>query len=230
MKRGDKLFIALMVLIVCFSWIYWLKEFWKSRSFNWINVTWKASGRIPVDSARVVVNFAWFWETAEIRHNKVEDMFTSFKEAITWLNVELNNNTEIYDTEGNCYRPNQWYNVPESCSQMTINLKFNLDNIKEDVEKFTNIVESISGVLVNWWSLWIENQNSPEMMALLDKANKDAKERAEKTADALWAKLWKLIVFSEDSEGYQFYDYFNSLPDDLMVDRVAIVHHTYSVK
>jgi hypothetical protein len=32
---------------------------------------------------------------------------------------------------------------------MTINLKFNLDNIKEDVEKFTTIVESISGALVN---------------------------------------------------------------------------------
>jgi hypothetical protein len=38
------------------------------------------------------------------------------------------------------------------------------------------------------------------MMALLEKANADAKERAEKTAKTIWAKLWKLIVFSEDSD------------------------------
>lgn len=68
------------------------------------------------------------------------------------------------------------------------------------------------------------------MMELLDKANKDAKDRAEKTASAIWAKLWKLIVFSEDADWYQFGDYFSSIPDDLKIERMAIVHHTYAVK
>lgn len=230
MKRWDRLFIACMVLIVCFSWIYWLKEFWKSRNFNWINVTWKAVAKVSADSVRATVNFAWYWETSKIRHDKVEDMFATFKEAISWLNVETSNSVDIYDTEGSCYRPNQWYNKPESCSQLTISLKFTWDNVKWDSMKLKAIIESISWALINWWSLGIENQNSPEMMELLDKANKDAKDRAEKTASAIWAKLWKLIVFSEDADWYQFGDYFSSIPDDLKIERMAIVHHTYAVK
>jgi hypothetical protein len=68
------------------------------------------------------------------------------------------------------------------------------------------------------------------MMALLEKANADAKERAEKTAKTIWAKLWKLIVFSEDSDWYRYNNYITTLPKDLQIEWMAVVHHTYSVK
>ena len=230
MKRWDKVFIACMVLILCFSGIYWLRQYWKSRNFNWINVTWKAVGKVAADSIKANVNFAWYWETQEMRHKKVEDMLATFKEAITWLNIEINNNSEIYDMEWNCYRPNQWYSKPESCSQLTINLNFYWEDPKNDAKELQTITEWIEGAIINWWTLWIKDQNTSEIMELLDKANKDAKERAEKTAKALWAELWKLIIFSEDSDWYQYGDYFSTLPDDMMIERMAIVHHTYSVK
>jgi hypothetical protein len=97
MKRSDRIFIACMVLIVCISWIYWLQQFWKSRNFNWINVTWKATAYVTADSVTANINFMWTWDTPEMRRQKVESLYSGFKEAISWLNIKLSNNWEVYD-------------------------------------------------------------------------------------------------------------------------------------
>ena len=228
MKRSDRIFIACMVIIVCLAWIYWLQQFWKSRNFNWINVTWKATAYVTADSVTANINFMWTWDTPEMRRQKVESLYSGFKEAISWLNIKLSNNWETYDNIWNCYRPNG-FNMPESCAQLNFQARI-LDNFTWDSEKLNSIIEGIPWATINWWMLGIDNQNSDEMMALLEKANADAKERAEKTAKAIWAKLWKLIVFSEDSDWYRYNNYVTTLPKDLQIEWMAVVHHTYSVK
>ena len=98
-----------------------------------------------------------------------------------------------------------------------------------------DIVAAVIIILVAFLSATIVKSIISKLMKflkfdyLLKKAGIEG-ERAEKTAKAIWAKLWKLIVFSEDSDWYRYNNYVTTLPKDLQIEWMAVVHHTYSVK
>lgn len=231
LNRSDKIFITIMVLLICFTWLFGLHQFSKWRNYNGINVTWKATWEIPADAVKFSVQFFTTWDSKQERFDNMDKQTKYLKEILTWdeVTVDTERDNGAYDNPERCYFDNIERNYPCAVKSMT----FRIDDC--DIEEASNIIDKklrgLDRLNTIWRNIWVENQNNEKMIELQDQANHDALNRAEKTANTLGVKLWKLLVFSENSNGYQEnYVYYQKIPDSFMVKVTAVVNHTYAIK
>ena len=233
MKTKDRLFIFLMVLLICLFGLFAMHEFAKNRNLNGINVTWSAEAYVPADWAVVTLEFYATWDTYEKRDNLLDERINQVKEIFTWYklaNIEWG--YERYEDEW-CYVKNRriwvvcmkWYLGFE----ITWDVKNQANNIKEQVDQY----EWIN--IQNWNIAIQENWESINQIRAL--ANQNAKEKAEWLAESLWVKLWKLLVYSENWFDWNMYynslqnrAYYSQFPTSFDINLKATVYHTYAIK
>lgn len=233
MKTKDRLFIFLMVLLICLFWLFAMHEFAKNRNLNGINVTWSAEAYIPADWAVVTLEFYATWDTYEKRDNLLDERINQIKDIFTWY--KLNNlewGYERYEDEW-CYVKNRriWVVCMKGYLgfEITWDIENQANNIKEQLKEYewVNIQNWNIAVQENWESI---NQ----IRAL---ANQNAKEKAEWLAKSLGVKLWKLLVYSENWFDWNMYYnslqnrvYYSQFPTSFDINLKATVYHTYAIK
>ncbi len=234
MKTKDRLFIFLMVLIICLFGLFAMHEFAKNRNLNGINVTWNAEWYIPADRAMVGLEFYATWDTYEQRNSLLDERVSQIKEIFSWYRLSnIDWGYERYEDEG-CYYKNR--RIWVTCMKQYLWFEFTW-NIEE---KANNIKEQLS------WYDWVNIQNrniavqenGESINQIRALANENAKEKAEWLAKSLWVKLWKLIVYSENwFDWSQYYNnlqnrimYYSQFPSSFDINLKATVYHTYAIK
>lgn len=233
MKTKDRLFIFLMVLLICLFGLFAMHEFAKNRNLNGINVTWSAEAYVPADWAVVTLEFYATWDTYEKRDNLLDERINQVKEIFTWYkltNIEWG--YERYEDEW-CYVKNRriWVVCMKGYLgfEITWDVENQANNIKEQVEQY----EWIN--IQNWNIAIQENWESINQIRAL--ANQNAKEKADWLAESLWVKLWKLLVYSENWFDWNMYynnlqnrAYYSQFPTSFDINLKATVYHTYAIK
>ena len=233
MKTKDRLFIFLMVLIICLFGLFAMHEFAKNRNLNGINVTWSAEAYVPADWAVVTLEFYATWDTYEQRNTLLSERVNQIKEMFSWYKLNsMEWGYEIYE-DNNCYFRNRplWFMCMKQYMwfEFTWNIEEQANSIKEQLSWYNriNIQNRNIAIEENWESI-------NEIRAL---ANQNAREKAEWLANSLWVKLWKLLVYSEN--WFDWNMYYNNLQNRMMyyqfpasfdVKLKATVYHTYAIK
>lgn len=224
-----------MVLLICIAWVRWLREFAKNRNLNGINVVWEAKWNIKADDMTIYLQVISTWKDSAQREEILNDRLRAFKEKFSWNIIDWTNwcYPETYETE-NCWFKNSniWW-----CKMWWLCLEFTWD-IENTIEYMENSLSGHNNYTTTSWTLTAStNWDSVNEMKAL--ANKDAREKAEKIANSLWVRLWKLIVYSENGfnwwANYYYWDqiiqrgWMNS-PSSFEIPYTATVYHTYAIK
>ena len=231
MKTKDRLFIFLMVLLICLFWLFAMHEFGKNRNLNWINVTWNAEGYVPADWAVVTFEFYATWDTYNQRNTLIKERSNQIKEIFTWYKLNNGNGYESYEDEG-CYIKSRrlWVVcIKQYISfEMTWYIETQSNNIQEKIEWY-------DCVNIQNWNLAVQ-ENGQSINEIRTLANENAKQKAEQLAKSLWVRLWKLIVYSENWFDWNMYYnslqnmvYYPSNPVSFDINVRATVYHTYAI-
>ena len=234
MKTKDRLFIFLMVLLICLFWLFAMHEFAKNRNLNWINVTWNAEAYIPADWAVVTLELYATWDSYDQRNTLIKERVAQIKEIFTWY--KLNNwewGYESYEDEG-CYLRSRRLWV--TCFKQYISFEFTWD-IEAQAQDIQEKIEWYNWVNIQTWNLAVQ-ENGPSINEVRALANENARQKAVQLADSLWVRLWKLLVYSEN--WFDWNMYYNNLQNRVYysssslasfnINVRATVYHTYAIK
>lgn len=236
MKIWDKIFIAAMVLILCLAWVLWLHEFGKNRNLNGINVVWEAKWNIKADDLTVSLQVIATWIDSAQRWEILNERLNMFEGLFSWNIIDRNNwcYSESYETEACRFRnSNLWW----WCRIWSICLNFTWD-INNAIEYVQNLLSGYNSYTNTNWTLTVSNNwdSANEMKAL---ANQNAQQNAERIANSLWVKLWKLLVYSENGFNWWVNQYYwdqiilrnwQGFPKSFEIPYTATVYHTYAIK
>ena len=215
MKTKDRLFIFLMVLLICLFWLFAMHEFAKNRNLNGINVTWSAESYVPAD-----------WALIKERVDQVKENFSWYKLT------NINWGYESYEDEG-CYVKNRRLWVV--CIKQYLSFEFTWD-IEAQAKNIQERIEWYDWANIQTWNIAVQ-ENWPSINEIRALANENAKQKATQLAESLWVKLWKLLVYSENWFDWNMYYnnlqntvYSSSFPASFDINLKATVYHTYAIK
>lgn len=230
MKTSDKFFITILVAIICCCWILWLREFAQNRNLSWINVAWEAIWTIPANSLDVDFYLYATWNDQNEKEKNIENNLLILKELIKEFNTNINDDSMI---SHRCY--DIFYDDNEArsnCFSKGVSLQLSW-NIEEQAKKLEELIQNIPWIMINGRTISFSD-DAPELLELMSKANKNAREKAEKIANSLWVKLWSIISFSRYNDDY--YNYYSTseryqhFPTSFEVNSTLTVYHTYKIK
>lgn len=234
MKTKDRLFIFLMVLLICLFWLFAMHEFAKNRNLNWINVTWSAEDYVSADWALVTVEFYATWDSYNQRDALLKERANQVKEIFTWYKLNsIEWGYEMYEDEW-CYVKNRRLWVV--CMKQYLGFEITW-NIEEKANVIQEKLNEFDWVNVWNWNIAVQ-ENWEAINQIRGLANQNAREKAEWLAKSLWVKLWKLLVYSENwFDGNGYYNnlqnrimYYSQFPSSFDIKLKATVYHTYAIK
>ena len=234
MKTKDRLFIFLMVLLICLFGLFAMREFAKNRNLNGINVTWSAEKYITADWAVVTLEMYATWDTYDQRSALLTERVNQIKELFSWYKL---NGTEwgyeIYEDNG-CYFRNRplWF----MCMKQFIWFEFSW-NIEELASNIKEQLSWYDRVNVQSWNIAVQ-EDGDAVNQIRAMAKKNEKEKAEWLAKSLWVRLWELLVYSENWFDWNMYYnnlqnrmmYYSQFPTSFDINLKATVYHTYAIK
>ena len=233
MKTKDRLFIFLMVLLICLFWLFAMREFAKNRNLNGINVTWSAEAYVPADWAVVTLEFYATWDSYDQRNTLIKERVDQVKENFSWYKLtNINWGYESYEDEG-CYVKNRRLWVV--CIKQYLSFEFTWD-IEAQAKNIQERIEWYDWANIQTWNIAVQ-ENWPSINEIRTLANENAKQKATQLAESLWVKLWKLLVYSENWFDWNMYYnnlqntvYSSSFPASFDINIKSTVYHTYAIK
>ena len=204
MKWGDRIFIALMVLLLILAGMWSMHDFSKNRNLNGINIMGVASREIPADTVQFRITLIGTGTTKAIRKELAFKRLEEVKNLVEGASF-INSNYDgrrVFDTD-QCYF---WGTEKEyPCTRMSVNLQFT-GNISEKLKTLIEKTDALDWIDIEDKRL-IVGENNPQVKELISEANKDAEMHAKEVASQLWVKLGRLIVYSENGFAPEYREY-----------------------
>lgn len=235
MKTMDRLFILGIALLLCLVGMRSMNNFSKNRNLNGINVIGEAKAMLSADKINLNVEFIATGENKALRKEVALKKLEELKQLLSGASVLNGHETNFYDNR-NCYFNDQENNQPCMRANVTFQIK---GNIEEKTKLFYQQIDELPWIVLNSQVLIVEKEN-PELLQLRYKAIKDAEQKALQLAQGLGVKLGKLLVYSEQGFGPEYYGdrglfskeiYSAAGPlENFDVEVDVHTYHTYAIK
>ena len=173
-----------------------MNNFSKNRNLNGINITGEAKAEIPVDNITFFVQVMATGDKKEERDASMEQQIP----FLTWLIEDLNLETQDGYYWSEYYQQDCWFingNLGIPCITANITLVLSGENLFEKGKTFAEKINALPRATLNNQMLSVKNID-PYLPELREKAIADAEEKADTSAKALWVRLGKLLVNSEN--------------------------------
>lgn len=191
MKTIDRIFIAVLVMIICISGIYAVKSFSKGREA--INVV--GEGQVEVKPDTISMNIRWATTGSETLSDQArEKEKTKLEQLLQPLNFSIKKTYTYFRDHWSC--SSRATDIETPCRDIFITITSTGENIIKNWEEVLHLLEKKS-----IWSLTnadISVSNTREIVKEARKlALQDAKAQAEATANTLGVKLGRLLQTTE---------------------------------
>ena len=211
MKTIDRIFIAVLVFVVCVSGIYAVKSFTKGREA--INVVWE--GQVEVQPNEIKIQLNAVYSGAE------QEAIGKFNQEVKELQQQFWSQGRIVKKDDNhfvdkredytprCYARGLEIKAP--CLDAYVTLQATWDNLVEKWRRLISAFEDKKSMDIK--NIYLSVNNTQEVVnQARELALKDAKEQAISTAKTLGVWLWRLLQTTEykidDGYGDQQNSYF----------------------
>ena len=211
MKTIDRIFIAVLVFVVCVSGIYAVKSFTEGREA--INVVWEGQVEVQPNEIKIQLNAVYSGaeqEAIEKFNQEVKELQQQFWSQGRIVKKDDNHFVDKReDYTPRCYARGLEIKAP--CLDAYVTLQATWDNLVEKWRRLISAFEDKKSMDIK--NIYLSVSNTQEVVnQARELAFKDAKEQAISTAKALGVSLWRLLQTTEykidDDYGEQQNSYF----------------------
>lgn len=199
MNKFDRIFIGILTVIICISWIYAVKNFSKGREA--INVIGEGKVELPPNQINMNLNAIFEGENTDSQeqfNKELKELEKTFAELnfkiISKEKRFVAKNPKDMPYQPTCYMDNKVINAP--CLDAYISISASGDKVIENGQKIIDLLVEKSNRNVSHTQLSVHNADEAVKQARL-LALQDAKQMAKRIAKELGVKLGRLLQSTE---------------------------------
>lgn len=196
MKMIDRIFIAVMVLIVSIAWVYVLHTLVHNRAREAINVVWEGKILLPADKVTLDINLVFSGVDETVQQKAFDHYLSGVKLEYETRGFRLYNQRKNFLQNGGCYIDSTTTFIEGPCLDSYITLVAEGENLLQKTTELITLLEKNPSAQITTIEFSVteigEALNNARMQAL-----SDGKKIAEATANQLWVQLGRLLQTTE---------------------------------